>query len=53
MEQLVAEPIEAALSGLDDVNEIGSFSGDGIAIINVEFSWDTNPSASTTRWCGR
>jgi multidrug efflux pump subunit AcrB len=42
MEQLVAEPIEAALSGLDDVVELTSFSGDGVSVIPVEFSWDVD-----------
>ena len=42
LEQLVADPIEDALSGLDDVNTITSTSTDGAAIISVEFTWDVD-----------
>ena len=42
LEQLVADPIENALAGLDDVNTITSTSLDGAAIISVEFTWDVN-----------
>jgi multidrug efflux pump subunit AcrB len=39
MEELIADPIEDALSGLDDVKEINSTSQDGLAIVFVEFTW--------------
>jgi multidrug efflux pump subunit AcrB len=42
LEQLVADPIEDALSGLDDVDEIGSTSLDGAAVIQVAFTWDVD-----------
>ncbi len=42
MEQLVAEPIEDALSGLDDVDEISSASLDGSAGVQVGFTWDVD-----------
>jgi multidrug efflux pump subunit AcrB len=43
MEQLVADPIEDVLDGLDDVNDISSTSLDGAAVISVEFDWSVNP----------
>jgi len=42
LEQLVADPIEDALSALDDVDEIGSSSLDGAAVIQVAFTWDVD-----------
>ena len=42
MEQLVADPIEDALDGLDDVSKIASTSLDGAAIVSVEFDWSVN-----------
>ncbi|MBV7256714.1 efflux RND transporter permease subunit [Pacificimonas sp. WHA3] len=39
MEQTVAKPIEQALIQLDDVVEVSSNSADGLATIQVEFSW--------------
>ena len=43
MEQLVADPLEDVLDGLDDVNDITSTSLDGAAVISVEFDWSVNP----------
>lgn len=43
MEQLVADPIEDALDGLDDVDSIRSTSLDGAAVIQLEFTWDVDP----------
>ncbi|MDF2901412.1 MAG: multidrug transporter AcrB, partial [Phenylobacterium sp.] len=43
MEQLVADPIEDALDGLDNVSEITSTSLDGAAVVSVEFDWSVNP----------
>lgn len=43
MEQTVAKPIEDVLQGLDDVDEIGSTSSDGIAVIVADFSWASDP----------
>lgn len=42
LEQLVAVPIEDALSGLDDVDEIGSTSLDGAAVVQIAFGWDVD-----------
>ena len=42
MEQLVADPIEDALDGLDDVTKITSTSLDGAAVVSVEFDWSVN-----------
>ena len=43
MEQLVADPIEDALDGLDNVDEITSTSLDGAAVVAVTFDWSVNP----------
>ncbi|MFN3859095.1 MAG: efflux RND transporter permease subunit [Caulobacter sp.] len=43
MEALVADPIEAAIDGLDSVTEIESTSQDGVASVVTEFSWDVDP----------
>ncbi|WP_309643779.1 efflux RND transporter permease subunit [Phenylobacterium sp.] len=43
MEQLVADPLEDVLDGLDDVNDISSTSLDGAAVVVVEFDWSVNP----------
>lgn len=43
MEQLVADPLEDALDGLDDVDEIRSTSQDGAAVVQVSFDWSVEP----------
>ncbi len=43
IEQQVTKPIEDALAGLDNLREIRSKSGDGVAIIEAEYIWGTNP----------
>ncbi len=43
MEQLIADPIEEVLDGLDSVERIESTSQDGAASIQVEFTWDVDP----------
>lgn len=43
MEELVADPIEDVLDGLDDVTKIESTSLDGAAVVRVEFDWSVNP----------
>ena len=43
MEQLVADPLEDALDGLDDVDEIRSTSQDGAAVVQVSFDWSVDP----------
>lgn len=43
MEQLVADPIEEAIDGLDSVTRIESTSQDGVAVITTEFGWDVDP----------
>ncbi|MEQ1756189.1 MAG: efflux RND transporter permease subunit [Micropepsaceae bacterium] len=42
MERLVADPIEGVIDSLDDVKEIRSTSQNGIAIISVEFDWNSD-----------
>ena len=39
IEQLVVEPIEEALNGLDDVKLMESEAQDGFAMIRIEFTW--------------
>jgi multidrug efflux pump subunit AcrB len=43
VERLIVDPIEDAINGLDDVKDIDSESGDGLATLRIEFSWDTDP----------
>jgi multidrug efflux pump subunit AcrB len=43
VERLVVDPIEDAINELDDVKRIESDSRDSLAVIRVEFSWDTDP----------
>ncbi len=42
IEAQVTKPIEDALAGLDGVREIGSTSGDGVAVIRTEYTYGTN-----------
>ncbi|MDP3383370.1 MAG: efflux RND transporter permease subunit, partial [Phenylobacterium sp.] len=42
MEQLIADPLEDVLDGLDDVDEIRSTSQDGAAVVQVLFNWDVD-----------
>ena len=41
MEKLVVRPIEDAINGLDDLENISSRAEDGVASISVQFSWST------------
>ncbi|MGB5948525.1 MAG: efflux RND transporter permease subunit [Parvibaculum sp.] len=41
MEKLVVRPIEDAVNGLDDLENIASRAEDGVASISIEFSWST------------
>lgn len=43
IEQLITDPIEDAVDGLDNIDKIESFSGDGAAVISVHFTWDVDP----------
>ena len=43
IEKLVVRPIEDAVNRLDDLDEIKSRAEDGLAIIQVEFDWSTDP----------
>jgi multidrug efflux pump subunit AcrB len=43
MEQLVVDPIEDVLDGLDDVKDITSTSLDSAAVVSVEFDWSVDP----------
>lgn len=43
IEKLVVRPIEDAVNRLDDLDEIQSRAEDGLAVIQVEFDWSTDP----------
>jgi multidrug efflux pump subunit AcrB len=43
VEQLVVDPIEDALNGLDDVKLMDSEAQDGFALIRIEFIWGVDP----------
>lgn len=43
MEQLVVDPIEDAVDGLDNIDKVESTSLDGAAVIRVHFTWDVDP----------
>lgn len=43
IEQLVVDPIEDVIAGLDDVEDINSTSLDGAGLVQVEFGWGVNP----------
>ncbi|MDO9126289.1 MAG: efflux RND transporter permease subunit, partial [Parvibaculum sp.] len=43
IEKLVIRPIEDAVNRLDDLDEIKSRAEDGLAIIQVQFDWSTDP----------
>ncbi len=43
MERVVAIPIETALNGIEDVDEIASTSSAGLAQISVQFEYGTDP----------
>ena len=42
MESLVTDPLEDAISELDDVKNIWSSIRDGVSVTRVEFSWDVD-----------
>src|SRR5512139_3129049 len=43
IEKLVVDPIEDAVSELDDIKRIDSRSMDGVGVVMIEFHWDTDP----------
>jgi len=43
MEELVVDPIEKRFNEMDDVKRIRSTIDDGLAVINVEFKYETDP----------
>jgi multidrug efflux pump subunit AcrB len=42
VEQLLVKPVEDAIDGLDNVDELNSSAGNGVAVIFVRFDWDEN-----------
>lgn len=42
MEQLVVDPIEDAVDGLDDIDKVESTAVDGAAVVRVHFTWDVD-----------
>ena len=43
IESLVVDPIEDAISELDDIKRMRSRSMDGVGVIQIEFHWHTDP----------
>lgn len=43
MEQLVVDPIEKKINELDDIKRIRSRIEDGLAVISIEFKYETDP----------
>jgi multidrug efflux pump subunit AcrB len=43
IEQLIVDPIEDAVDGLDNIDKIESISLDGAAVVSVHFTWDVDP----------
>jgi multidrug efflux pump subunit AcrB len=43
MEDLVVDPIEKKMNELDDIKRIRSRIDDGLAVINIEFKYETDP----------
>src|SRR5689334_17865651 len=43
MEELVADPIEKRMNELDDIKRVVSRMDDGLAVIRVEFKYETDP----------
>src|SRR5579859_4501915 len=43
MEELVVDPIEKRFNEMDDVKRIRSTIDDGLAVINIEFKYETDP----------
>ena len=43
VERLVVDPIEDALSGLEDIKRLNSTALDGLALIEIEFTYGTDP----------
>ncbi len=44
IEQLIVDPLEEAINELDDIKKFNSESNDGMALINVEFTGDSDAS---------
>lgn len=42
MEELVADPLEKEIKGLDDIRTVRSVIGDGVAVITVEYNYNSN-----------
>ncbi len=42
VEELVTKPIEEAVSTVNRVKKVSSFSMEGVSFVNVEFEWGTN-----------
>ncbi len=43
IEQLIVDPIEDAVDGLDNIDKVESTALDGAAVIRVHFTWDVDP----------
>lgn len=45
MEELVVDPLEKEISGLDDIKRVRSTIGDGIAVLRVEYKYSSDVDA--------
>jgi multidrug efflux pump subunit AcrB len=43
IERLIVDPIEDAVSELDDIKRMDSRSLDGVGVVQIEFEWDQDP----------
>ncbi|MBN1893173.1 efflux RND transporter permease subunit, partial [bacterium] len=43
MEELVVEPVEQALNGLEDIQELAGEASDGLGIVDIEFETGSDP----------
>lgn len=45
MEELVVDPLEKEISGLDDIKRVRSTIGDGVAVLRVEYKYNSDVDA--------
>jgi multidrug efflux pump subunit AcrB len=53
MEELVVDPIEDKVNELENIKKIISNIDDGVAVLRVDFTYDSDPKTSTKNSCAR